>query len=121
MAWTYDGDPAKDALSKYRFTIGDTDSNMPILQDEEIKYLIDTYINENELLYNLFDKAAHQLAKLYPTKLGTSTDDPTSLLDHYTAQAKWYRAQMCKGFDLSSIVVTKPSFWVGMHDDHVTE
>lgn len=40
MAWTYSGDPSTSLKDAVRFEIGDTDATDPILQDEEIAYVI---------------------------------------------------------------------------------
>lgn len=40
MTWTYSGDPSNSSKDAVRFMIGDTDSTDPLLQDEEITYLV---------------------------------------------------------------------------------
>lgn len=40
MAWTYSGNPSSSNLDAVRFKIGDTSINDPLLQDEEINYLL---------------------------------------------------------------------------------
>lgn len=40
MAWTYSQDPTSSKKDEVRFLIGDTDSRDPLLQDEEILYLL---------------------------------------------------------------------------------
>ena len=40
MTWTYSEDPSSDAKDAVRFLIGDTDETDPLLQDEEIVWLI---------------------------------------------------------------------------------
>lgn len=41
MAWTYSGDPKDSPRDELRFTIGDTDEREPLLQDEELSFLLD--------------------------------------------------------------------------------
>ena len=36
--WSYSGDPLDSALDQVRFTIGDTDSEYPLLQHEELEF-----------------------------------------------------------------------------------
>ena len=43
MSWNYSGNPASSPVDECRFLIGDTNPNEPIMQDEEIQYIIDTY------------------------------------------------------------------------------
>lgn len=40
MAWTYGGDPTSSPKDAVRFEIGDTDKEYPIMQDEEIEYVL---------------------------------------------------------------------------------
>lgn len=40
MAWSYSGDPGSSPLDGLRFSIGDTDSALPILSDEELLYIL---------------------------------------------------------------------------------
>lgn len=41
--WTYSGDPGNSDLDEVRFYVQDTDKNDPLLSDEEIQYVIDTW------------------------------------------------------------------------------
>ena len=52
MSWSYSGNPKDSPIDDVRFLVGDTNKNEPILQDEEIQYLIDEYgANTNVLRY----------------------------------------------------------------------
>lgn len=42
MSWTYSGDPSLSPKDAVRFAIGDTIISEPLLQDEEINYIIST-------------------------------------------------------------------------------
>lgn len=91
MSWTYSGDPATSPLDEARFLIGDTDKNAPIMQDEEIKYLIKKYgKNQNMLMYQLFFRAATLFARDIKRSLGPQSEDPTSRLNFFKAQALEY-------------------------------
>lgn len=52
MAWTYSGNPALDALSEVRFLLGDTDADDPILQDEEIEYVLSIHTDPGAEAHN---------------------------------------------------------------------
>ena len=41
MSWTYSGNPANSQVDECRFLLGDTNESAPIMQDEEIQYIID--------------------------------------------------------------------------------
>lgn len=43
MTWTYSGNPASDDKDAVRFLIGDTESSDPLIQDEEVAYLLSVY------------------------------------------------------------------------------
>lgn len=43
MAWTYSGDPSTSDRDAVRFKVGDRTESDPLLQDEEIDYLVSQY------------------------------------------------------------------------------
>ena len=45
MSWNYSHNPKNSAKDEVRFLIGDTNSKDPLLQDEEINYLLERYNN----------------------------------------------------------------------------
>ena len=95
MSWTYSGNPADSKLDEYRFLIGDTNEDEPIMQDEEIQYIIDTYgSNENQVKYQLFNRVATLFARDIKRTLGPQSEDPTERLNFYKQQAKAYKAKI---------------------------
>ena len=44
MTWTYDGDPTQDRTAEVRFLVGDTDQTDPLVQDEEIEFVLTQYV-----------------------------------------------------------------------------
>ena len=95
MTWTYTGNPSSSPKDMYRFIIGDTLSDEPILQDEEILYVIDAS-HDNELLitYTLFSRAATYLSRQIKRKLGPQSEDPTERLKYYNSQVAKYKGDM---------------------------
>ena len=91
MAWTYSGDPSSSDLDKYRFLIGDTDANEPILQDGEITFVVNSYENHNERLYILYDAAADYFARQIERKVGPIEEKPTERLRYFRTKANYYR------------------------------
>lgn len=92
MSFSYSGDPSASALDEARFLIGDTDSDAPIMQDEEIQYIIDTYkAGTNTLKYQLFNRAATLFARDIKRSLGPQSEDPTGRLNYYKEQAEYYK------------------------------
>lgn len=95
MSWTYSGDPSSSELDECRFLIGDTNSAEPIMQDEEIQYLIDTYGDDkNQVKYQLFSRAATIFARDIRRTLGPQSEDPTERLKYFKEQAAIYKATL---------------------------
>ena len=84
MSWTYSGNPADSPIDECRFLIGDTNEDEPIMQDEEIQYIIDTYgPNDNQIKFQLIKRT-----------LGPQSEDPTDRLNFYKQQAASYKAKL---------------------------
>lgn len=95
MSWTYSGDPTQSRLDECRFLIGDTVESAPIMQDEEITYLISQFGNsENKLKYELYRRAATVFSRDIKRSLGPQSEDPTSRLNFYKEQANIYKAKL---------------------------
>ena len=91
MSWSYSGNPKDSPIDEVRFLVGDTNKNEPILQDEEIQYLIDEYgANTNVLRYYVFTHVATIFARDIKRTLGPQSEDPTKRLEYFQQQAKHY-------------------------------
>lgn len=95
MSFSYSGDPSSSALDEARFLIGDTDSSRPIMQDEEIQYILDTYNANGKMTnttrYQLFNRAATLFARDIKRSLGPQSEDPTGRLSFFKEQADYYK------------------------------
>lgn len=95
MSWSYSGDPTTSAIDRYRFLVGDTDPDAPIMQDEEIQFLADEAgNNENKILYMLFSQAATIFARDIKRSLGPQMEDPTKRLEYFAKMAEEYKARI---------------------------
>ena len=95
MSWNYSGDPASSKKDECRFLLGDTDESAPIMQDEEIQYIIDTYgSDDNQVRYELFNRAATIFARDIKRSLGPQSEDPTERLKYFKEQAASYKAKL---------------------------
>lgn len=95
MSWTYSGDPQRSLIDECRFLLGDTNKDAPIMQDEEIQYIIDTYgKNKNALMYELFKHAATIFSRDIKRSLGPQSEDPTTRLAFYKDQMQLYKSKM---------------------------
>lgn len=118
MSFSYSGNPANSPLDECRFILSDTDMNHPIMQDEEINYIIDTYGSSiNTLRYNLFLQAATIFAREIKRTLGPQSEDPTGRLEFFKSQMDHYKAQLATG-GLPTIKYAYPkTFRKGMHSN----
>lgn len=92
MSFSYSGDPSTSSLDEARFLLADTDANAPIMQDEEIQYILDTYgAGSNVAKYQLFNRAATLFARDIKRSLGPQSEDPTDRLAFYKEQADYYK------------------------------
>lgn len=95
MSWNYSGNPADSKKDEYRFLLGDTDMSAPIMQDEEIQYIIDTYgDNPDQVAYELFNRAATLFARDIKRSLGPQSEDPSGRLAYFREQASSYKAKL---------------------------
>lgn len=95
MSWTYSGNPQGSQLDECRFLIGDTNKAEPIMQDEEIQYIISEIGEDrNKLLYELFTRAATLFARDIKRSLGPQSEDPTERLKFFKSQADMYKAKL---------------------------
>lgn len=118
MTWNYSGNPTASKIDECRFLIGDTNKNAPIMQDEEIQYLINT-ANDNEarLKYLLFSQAATYFSRDIKRALGPQSEDPTSRLKYFMEQAEYYK-KVCSASGISLPKYEYPKvFHKGMHNN----
>lgn len=95
MSWSYSGDPSTNKVDECRFLLGDTIEESPIMQNEEIQYIIDTCDNnDNKLKYMLFSRAATLFARDCKRSLGPQSEDPTERIKYFTDQANYYKTQL---------------------------
>lgn len=118
MSFSYSGDPSESTLDECRFLLGDTNKDAPIMQDEEIEYLINqSNDNENLLKYSLFSHAATIFARDIKRTLGPQSEDPTARLAFFKSQAEIYKHKISSG-GISLPAYAHPKvFRVGMHDN----
>lgn len=97
MSWSYSGNPASSKIDELRFATGDTNQSDPIMQDEELGYLIATYgDNHNLLMYQAFVHVATIFARDIKRTLGPQSEDPTERLKFFKQQTDFYQAKLAK-------------------------
>ena len=115
MSFSYSGDPKQSDKDAARFLIGDTDEANPIMQDEEIQYILDTYgADTNTSKYQLFNRAATLFARDIKRSLGPQSEDPTSRLEFFRAQAEYYKNLVAVGGVSTPALAYPKVFYKGM-------
>lgn len=119
MSWSYSGDPTKSKLDECRFLLGDTNESSPIMQDEEIQYIISQAgNNENKLRYELFQQAATIFARDIKRTLGPQSEDPTSRLNFFKQQSEIYKTKLTSAAGISLPKYAHPKvFRIGMQNN----
>ena len=118
MSFSYSGDPRSTPLDAARFLIGDTNSKAPIMQDEEILYIIDLYGDgTNTSKYHLFSRAATLFARDIKRSLGPQSEDPTSRLEYFNKQAEYYKSLAASGGVSQQRYAHPKVFHKGMHSN----
>lgn len=118
MSWNYSGNPQDSCIDECRFILGDINQDEPIMQDEEIQYLLDAYGNNtNHLYYQLFKQASVLFARDIKRSLGPQTEDPTGRLKFFNEQTTYYkRLAFSGGISIPNYSHPK-TFKRGMHNN----
>jgi len=74
MTWTYSGIPGTSLLDETRFYIQDTDQSFPLLTDEEMNFLLDTYMPIYGSTLAVGAMACEVLAARFARDVDTSAD-----------------------------------------------
>ena len=93
MTFTYAGDPAASDLAAVRFKIQDTDSNDPLLTDEEIEFAIDGTGSVDKAAASCARALAFKFARLANRAMGSLRVDYNGRASTYAALA----AELAKG------------------------
>lgn len=129
MPFTYDASNLDESLNRIRFELGDTDSNRPLLLDEEIEFVTDTYAR----LHTRVAIAARLIVAKFSgeaerVKIENFEEVKNNFVKHYTDLAKFHEgkgfaapfnsAQTVEGkkIDRADTSLVKPAFTRGMHD-----
>jgi len=117
MSFTYNNDPSESDIAACRFIIGDTNSSMPLMQDEEIQYIIDNSHGTNDLYYQLFSRAATLYARDIKRSLGPQSEDPTERTKFFSEQAAIYKAVRNAAGISVPLYASRKIFFKGMNNN----
>ena len=96
MTWTYDGDPMGDRKDEVRLMVGDTTETTPLMQDEEIEYLLSLHVpatGKPAWLAAAFvcDAIAGRFARQVQQSIGSLSRSAQQMFEHYRDLAAHYR------------------------------
>ncbi len=102
MAWTYSGAPGTNAKDEVRFLVGDTDPADPLVQDEEINFVLTGFPDEaGRNNYQAASVVAEAIAARFARKadrsIGTLSVQAKQQHDHYVDVAKRLRGLAVTG------------------------
>lgn len=98
MTWSYSGNPADSLKDAVRFEIGDTNPNDPLLQDEEIQYVLSQH--NNHILWSAVkccEIVMVNLAREVNSTMGRSRVEASQKFKSYELIAKKLRARLISG------------------------
>lgn len=107
MTWTYGADPENSNLDAVRLIIGDTDSNNPLLQDEEINYYLTKYETVTKAAYHATMGIVAKLSILHRQETGKIKIWANEKWKQYMALAKQLQDDMRSG------ISSTPEFFAG--------
>lgn len=134
MSWTYSGLPGTSALDETRFYIQDTDESFQLLQDEELNFLLDTYMPTYGHPLAIGAMACEILAARFARDVDTSADGvsvslgslqqryndlASSLRDQYKEVGSGSLANSLDAMfaDISEYEIEPLVFGIGFHDN----
>lgn len=120
--WNYSGDPSTSELDEVRFLIQDVNSKFQILQDEDIEYLLATWMPLYGSVYAIAAVACEIIAARYAGQVSVSADGvsvgTSELQDKYLKLAAQLR-EMYKNAMEASAPVIPPGPWSGVYDTSI--
>lgn len=88
MAWTYSGNPGASELDEVRFLIQDTDAEDPIVQDEEILFMLAEEGSPLSAAAGLAQVLAFRYARACDTAIGDYRVSLSGIAERYRVLAK---------------------------------
>lgn len=134
MSWTYSGDPASSQRDELRFMVQDTDSNVPLLTDEEINYLLGAWFERYGNMQMVAAVAAASIGRKFAGIVSITADgvsvnvsDVSRAYTEMAAELRWEaeRADIGGEIDLTDVMINvEPDFGIkplifalSMHDN----
>lgn len=123
MSFSYSGDPSSSDLDTIRFYVQDVDSSDPLVQNEEIQFLIDTWFPLSNSLIYVAAVTAEIIASKFAREVSSSADGVSisseQLQSKYQALAEQLRDQYGREVSSSSGVSFTSDMWDLEHDPSI--
>lgn len=101
MTWTYSGDPGASDKDEIRFLVGDTNADAPLVQDEEIAYILTIHAGDDSINYqaaaDVAEAIAAQFARKAQRSIGPLAISAEQQYEHYVDVAKRLRGLAATG------------------------
>lgn len=118
MAWTYSGNPNSSELDQFRFLIGDTMADEPILTDEEIQFVLTSTGGLEYRLIKLFEAVCLFFVRDAEKTLGPLKEVPQKRYEHAKESLDHYRKLVSAGSGISApSYASSKIFSKGMHSN----
>lgn len=122
MTWSYSGNPASSDLDLARFYIGDTDVNTPLMQDEEISFMVTSKGSARAAAPDLCAAIMAKLAMDVDYTIGPESVKASQRFKAYqelmkTLKTLWVSINAAPSFQDPDTYPTRPLFNIGMQDN----
>jgi len=88
MSFTYDKSKLDQSLYRIRLELGDTDSDRPLLQDEEINLSISLHSGLHKQVVHCCELIIARFSSKFKRTMENYAEDPTSIVKFFTSLAE---------------------------------
>lgn len=117
MAWTYTANPMNVPVDHIRLLIGDTDQQDPLLQDEEIAFMLEQHSNPKKAAAECCILLYARYARQVNYSIGPESVQAGERAKAFKALAKTLTDSISSGAFPTSGSSTTGIFDIGMHDN----
>ena len=93
MTWSYSGDPSSNDKDAVRYLVGDTDKDNPLIEDEEIEYVLSIESNVIRAGAMVAENIAGLFARKADRSIGDYSEKFSQIHEQYLNLAKELRKQ----------------------------
>lgn len=120
MTWTYSGDPRATQKDYVRFLCGDTDEQVPMLQDEEIEFLLEEHKSVTQTAKASCKAIIAKLSREVDYAIGPEKVWASQRVEHYRAllaDLSGSQAKASPSWATPGMKQRPALFDIGMHDN----